>query len=116
MGQGFTLTLILSVLYITSIFHIFKKRTQNLLPPIFVSSLSFIDNGLFVSWGKSYKKSNTNLFCSCSIIFSFFEQFGLIIKHNKLEIFHFSRATKNHDLPHLDLKPLEGPLLQPKDK
>jgi len=73
MGQGFTLFYILSVLYITPIFHIFKKITQNLSPPIFVSSLSFVDDGFFVSQKKSYKKSNTNIFCSYSIISSFFE-------------------------------------------
>ena len=56
MGQGFTLSSILSVLYIPPIFHIFKKITQNLSPPIFVSSLSFVDDGLFVSQKKKLQK------------------------------------------------------------
>ena len=38
-----------------------------------------------------------------------------MIKHNKLEVFHFSKTTKNYNPPSLDLGPLEGFLLQPKD-
>ena len=99
----------LSTLYIASIFHIFKKRTNSLSSPIFISTLSFVDNGLFISQEKSYEKSNTNLFCSYSIIFSLFDQFGLVIEHNKSEVFHFSRAMKNTKLSFLNLRPLEGP-------
>jgi len=105
----------LPILYIIPIFYIFKKRTQNLLFPIFISTLSFV-NGLFISQRKSYKKLNINLFCSYIIIFSFFKQFGLTIKYNKLEMFCFSRFIKNYNPPSLDLDPLEGPFLQPKDK
>jgi len=61
------------------------------------------------------QKSNASLFCSYSIIFSLFNQSRLVIKHNKSEVFHFSRSTKNNNLPPLDLKPLRGPLLKPKD-
>jgi len=115
-GQGSALFPILSVLYIISIFHIFEKRSQNILSTIFVSTLSFVDDSLFISQEKCYKKSNTNLFYSYSIISSLFKQFGLTIKCNKLEVFHFSKATKNFDPPPLDLEPLEEPILQPKDK
>jgi len=77
----------LSVLYITPIFYIFKKRTQNLLSPISVSTLSF--DGLFISQEKSYEKLNTNLFYNYSIISFIFKQFGLKIENNKLEMFYF---------------------------
>ena len=110
MGQGSALFPILSVLYIISIFHIFEKRSQNILSTIFVSTLSFVDDSLFISQEKCYKKSNTNLFYSYSIISSLFKQFGLTIKCNKLEVFHFSKATKNFDPPPLDLEPLEEPI------
>jgi len=71
-GQESTLSQILSILYITPIFHIFGKRLKNLLSPIPVFILSFIDNGIFISQKKSYEKSNANLFCSYSIISSLF--------------------------------------------
>jgi len=96
-------------------FSYIKKRTKNLLTPIPVSILLFVNDRLFVSQKKSYKKSNASLFCSYSIISSLFNQSRLVIKHNKSEVFHFSRSTKNNNLPPLDLKPLRGPLLKPKD-
>lgn len=60
---------------------------------------------------KSYEKLNTNFFCSYNIILSLFNQFGLIIEYNKLEVFHFSRLTKNIHPPLLNLKLLESLLL-----
>ena len=114
MGQESVLFTILSTLYIAPIFYIFEKRTQNFLSSI--STLLFVDNGLFISLGKSYKKSNANIFSSYSIISSLFEQFSLMIEHNKLEVFYFSRSTKNYNSSPLDLGLLGGPLLQPKYK
>ena len=112
MRQGSALS---PILYIIPIFHIFKKRTNSLLSSIFVSTLSFVDNGLFISQKKSYEKLNTNLFFSYSIIYFLFEQFGLIIKHNKSKVFYFSRMMKNYKLPSLNLRPLRGYLLWSKD-
>ena len=102
---------ILSALYIAPIFHIFKKRTKNLLCLIQVSTLSFVDNSLLISQEKSYGKSNANLFCSYNIISSLFNQFRLVIEHDKSEIFHFSRLIKNIQSPSLDLRLIGGPLL-----
>jgi len=61
MGQGSIFSFILSALYIALIFHILEKRTNSLLSPIPVSTLSFVDNGLFISQEKSYEKSNAKL-------------------------------------------------------
>jgi len=105
---------ILSALYIAPIFHIFEKRTHNLLLNISVFTLLFFDNSIFISQKKSYEKSNTSLFCSYSIISSFFKQFRLMIEHNKLEVFYFSRVTKNYNPLLLDLGPLGRFLLQSK--
>jgi len=99
-GQGSSLSPILSALYMAPLFHISEKRTMNL--SISVSLLSFVDDGLFVSQ-KSYKKSNSILQSSYSIISSLFENFGLIIEHNKSEVFHFSKAIKKSEPPPLDL-------------
>jgi len=114
-GQVSTLSLILSTLYIASIFHIFEKRSKNILPNIPVFFLSFVDDSFFISQEKSYKKSNTYLFCSYNIISTPFNQFRLIIEHGKLEVFHFSRFTRNFDLPPLNLSSLGGLILWPKD-
>ena len=115
MEQRFILSSILSAFYIALIFHIFKKRTKNLLTPILVSILSFVDNRLFVFQEKSYEKFNATLFYSYNIISSLFNQFNLVIEHDKSKVFYFSRSTKNVNLPLLDLRPLEGFLLKLKD-
>jgi len=70
-----------------------------------------VDDGLFISQEKSFEKSNTFLFCSYNIIFSLFDQFGLIVKYEKSEIFYFSRLIKNFKLFSLDLTSLEDPIL-----
>ena len=97
-GQGSTLSL---------------ERIKNLKIPIFI--LSFIDNGLFISQEKSLVVLNVNLFCSYNIISSLLGKFGLIMKHRKTEVFHFSRSHRVFNPPSLDLMPLGGPILYPKN-
>ena len=72
-----------STLYIAPIFYIFEKRTKNLLFLIQVSTLSFVDDELLISQEKSYEKSIVNFSCSYNIISSSFNQFGLVIEHDK---------------------------------
>ena len=71
-GQRSALLSILSALYIIPIFHILEKRTKSLSIFILISILSFVNDGLLISQEKIFKKSNANLFCSYSIIFSLF--------------------------------------------
>jgi len=71
-GQGSALSPILSALYIASFFYIFEKRTKNFSISILVPILSFVNDGIFVSYKKSYENFNINLYCSHSIISSLF--------------------------------------------
>jgi len=50
---------ILSVVYISLIFHIFEKRIKNLHIP--VSLLSFVNNGLIISQEKTFEKADASL-------------------------------------------------------
>ena len=68
MGQDSTLSPILSILYILSVFHILENHLKNLKNP--VSILSFIDDGLFIAQNKFLTVSNFNLFCSYNIVSS----------------------------------------------
>jgi len=113
--QSSVLFPILSAIYITSIFYIFEKRTKSLLPFISISNLSFVDDGLLISQEKSYEKLNANLFYSYNIISSLLNQFSLVIKYNKSEVFYFSRSTKSTHSLLLDLRPLKSSLLYLKD-
>ena len=84
-GQGSALFPILSVLYLSPIFHIFEKRVKILKIPVLV--LSFVNDSLLISQNRSFFISNSNLFCSYHIMSYLFEQFGLAIEHGKTEIF-----------------------------
>jgi len=75
----------------------------------------FVDDGLFISQNKSISHSNTNIFCSYNIILSLLLKFSLIIKHGKTDVFHFSRSHRVFDPPSLNLSPIRGLLLLPKE-
>ena len=112
-GQGSALSPILSSLYLSPFPYILKKRFENLKIP--VSILSFVDDGLIIAQKKSFDISNSQLFCSYNILSKLLISFGLVIEHSKTEIFHFSRSQGLFNPPPLDLSPLGGLILQPKD-
>jgi len=88
------------VLYLSSIFHIFEKRLKN--QKILVSIILFVDNGLFISQGKSLVVSNSYIFYS-------------VIEHEKTEIFHFFKIHRIFNPPLLDLSTLGGSILHSKE-
>ena len=77
--------------------------------------ISFVDNGLFVFQSKSISHLNANLFCSYNIISSIVLKYGLIIEYGKTDVFHFSRLHGTFNPPPLDLTPIDGSLLLPKE-
>ena len=66
-----------------------------------------------VSQGKTYDKTLPGFFCSYSVIADLMGFFGLVMEHDKLEIFHFSRAHNNTN-PELNLLAIGTPILRPK--
>jgi len=112
-GQGSALSPILSTLYLSLLIYIIEKRFKNLKLPI--SILSFVDDGLFIVQNKSFSISNLHLFYSYNILSNLLDSFGLIIEHSKTEIFHFNRFHGPFNPPPLNLSPLRGPILHPKD-
>ena len=110
--QGSALSPILSVLYLASVLHILKNCLKILKIPIPI--LSFVYNGLFIAQSKSFSVSNSFIFCSHNIISNLLKSFGLIIKHSKMKMFHFSRSHGGFDPPPLDLSILGGPVLYSK--
>jgi len=108
-GQNSALSLILSTLYIAPVLYILEKHLKILKIP--VSILSFVNNGLLVAQSKFFTVLNSNLCCSYNITSSILEIFGLIIKHRKTEIYHFSRSHGLFDPPLLNLSISGGPVL-----
>jgi len=106
MEQGSAFSPILSILYISPVFHILENHLKNLKIP--VSVLSFVDDSLFVAQSKSLTILNSFLFCSYNIVFSLLEKFGLVLEHGKTEVFHFSRSHGVFNSPPLDLLDISG--------
>ena len=82
-GQGSTLSPILSVFYLSPFLYILEKYLKNF--KISISIISFIDNSLFISQSKS-------LHCSYNVMTNLFKKFGLIVEHSKTEVFYFNRS------------------------
>jgi len=69
--------------------------------------LSFVDNGLFIAYSKSLSILNDFFFCSYSITSLLLKKLGFLLKHEKTEVFYFSKTTNNFDLSLLDFSVLE---------
>ena len=101
-----------SALYLLLVFHIFENHIKNLKIPVLF--LSFVDNRLFISQEKSFEKTNSFLFCSYNIVSSILDQFGLVIKYGKTEVFYISRSWDDFNLLSLDLSTIGSLVLSPK--
>ena len=112
-GQGSALSPILLALYLSPFLYIWEKHLKNLKIPI--SIISFMNDSLFISQDKSFEISNSCLFCSYNIMFNLLDKFGLIIEHSKTEVFHFFRLHSPFNPSPLNLSPLGGPILIPKN-
>jgi len=112
-GQGSALSPILSAIYLAPIIKTFKKRIKNLKEKIHIDILSFVDNGLLISQEKSYELSSTFLLSSYNMISKIFSDAGLVMEHNKSEVFYFIQAC-NLLNPPINLTLVGGPILHPK--
>jgi len=108
-GQGLALSPILSALYLSLFFHILEKCLKNL--NLKISTLSFVNNGLLIIQSKSFQVSNACLFNSYNVASKLLSKFGLLVKHLKTEVFHFSRSHSAFNPSSLDLSSISGPTL-----
>ena len=107
--QGSALSPILSAFYLSLLLHIIENCLKNLKIPI--SILSFVNNGLFISQSKLFPISNACLFSSYNVMTNLLSKFGLIVKHSKTEVFHFTGLQEFFNPPPLDLSPISGHIL-----
>jgi len=111
-GQGFSLSPIISAIYMAPIIETFKKRIKNLKDEILTDLLFFVDNSLLISQDKSYDLSFSFLFCSYNSISNILLNSGLAIEHSKSEVFHFTQS-QNPLKPPINLTSVGGPILIP---
>jgi len=104
---------ILLTLYLTPFLHILENCLKNLKIPVF--TLFFVDNGLLVTQSKSFPLSNSLLFCSYNVISNLLLKFGLIVKHSKTKVFHFSKLHSSFNPPLLNLSFISSPILYLKE-
>jgi len=111
MGQDFVLSPILFALYIAPLICIFEHRAQalNLDTCIF----SFVDDSLLISQGKMYNKTLPELYSNYRVVTDLMVTFGLVMEHDKSEIFHFFRVLNDSNLE-LDLSAIGTSILKPK--
>jgi len=64
--------------------------------------LSYVDDGTAVTQSKSLDDNNAVLKQAYAILFILFAVLGLVLEHDKTELFHFDRCHSDHNLP-LDL-------------
>ena len=112
-GQGSALSPILSTLYFSPLPYILEKCLKTINIP--VSLLSFVDDGLLISQNKFIDVLNSQLFYSYNILSGLLDKFGFNIEYSKTELFHFNRSHRIFNPPPLDLLPLGGPVLCPKN-
>jgi len=74
-----------------------------------------VDSGFIISQNKSIDISNSQLYYSYNVLFKLLDKFGLIIKHSKTEVFYFNRLYEFFNPPQLNLSPIGGPILCPKE-
>jgi hypothetical protein len=112
MGQGSALSLVKSALYVAPVLAIFNQRAAHLD----ITVLSYVDDGMLIVQSKSWDSNLHVLREAYGIMFDLLTEFGLVLEHDKLELFHFSRKPGD-DNPSLDLgyQPYtEGNPLKPK--
>ena len=77
--------------------------------------LFFVDDSLIIAQNKSIITSNSQLFCSYNVLLKLLVDFGLVTEHGKTEVFHFNRSHGVFNPPPLNLSPISGPILCPRD-
>ena len=112
-GQGLALLPILSALYLAFFLYILENCLKNL--NLYISILSFINDGLLIAQSKSFQISNCYFFCSYNVASNLLSQFGFLVEHSKTEVFHFSRSQGTFNSPSLDISFVGGPIIYPKD-
>jgi hypothetical protein len=96
-GQGSALSPALSGLYLALVIHSF----YHLVIPmnINVSFLSFVDDGLFITQSTSLSTNNSELEVAYNVTHDLLRDSGLVVEHDKTEIFHFDRSNDFEPLP-----------------
>jgi hypothetical protein len=99
-GQGSAMSPVLSALYLTLIMRRF--RTSDISQKVDLI-MSYVDDGTIVTQSHDVKDNLPLLKDAYGWMFHAFESLGLVLEHDKSEVFHFSRA-RSFVGPAIDLR------------
>jgi hypothetical protein len=84
-GQGSALSPILLALCLAPLLKEFEHRV------CMVALISYVDNGTIIVQSDTWDKNLVKLKLAYKIVFELTQSMGLVLKHSKLEGFHFSQ-------------------------
>jgi hypothetical protein len=94
-GQGSALSPILPALVIAPIMMLYRLRERGLGTTL----ITYVDNGLFTAESPDILQNCAMLRHACAIMHEIFTAVGLVMEHDKNELFHFTRARTGWDRP-----------------
>jgi Reverse transcriptase (RNA-dependent DNA polymerase) len=97
-GQGLALSPVLSALYIAPVLKIFAGLEIGRK----VDLMSYVDDGTFITQSVRLEDNLPLLTEAYGVIFRAFTSLGLVLEHDKSEVFHFSQARR-FSSPPIDL-------------
>ncbi|KAJ3567969.1 hypothetical protein NP233_g6018 [Leucocoprinus birnbaumii] len=101
-GQGSAFSPVLSALYLAPVIRLFERRAAHVRCDI----LSYVDDGTLIVQRKTLADNLPPLHEAYRIMFNLFDAFGLVMEHNKSELFYFTCQHDDANLPIvLDFKP-----------
>ena len=92
-GQGSALSPILSALYLTPVLW------QASLEVPEAALMSYIDDSTIIVQSKMWDANLTKRWSAYSVVFELTQALGLVLEHNKSEVFHFSRKSGDANPP-----------------
>jgi hypothetical protein len=92
-GQGSTLSSILSALYLAPLLWQFAADVPR------ASLMSYVDDGTIIVQSRTWDNNLVKLRHAYGVVFELTEALGLVLEHSKSEVFHFSRKSGDDNLP-----------------
>ena len=96
-GQGSALSPVLSAIFIAPIMKLYEVEARRV--GLASTLLSYVDDGTIIAQSKSLDYNIQTLTTVYGILFRLFTELGLVLEHDKTELFHFSRARDGYNPP-----------------
>ena len=93
MGQGSALSPVILAIYLSPLLWQFQLEAEE----AFI--MSYVDDGTIIVQSPTWGENLTKLKAAYKVVFELTESLGLVLEHDKLEVFHFSRKSGDFNPP-----------------